>query len=750
MIITTSALATISTYPMSSMTDPPSFSDPTHHPVVKAASNSIPARDNQLFVSPMVEGVILIQNFNVSVIFFPKKTQDIIHDPDGSDPILIGAVGSSLTSATPVSVPLKSLFQDFLCLEHNHSIEPIPVPHGEILDKTFFSQHPQAHNHSIPYPEDTNVRCLRLPVVLPKVKGLSIVEGSIKDPKVIDSLVSYHPIAAVWIRAHLRLISTPPAAVTKEQLTLLGDNLIPDSTSTIPITLHHKPNLNLLLSSDTDPASLRAQVTTILEEKLSLHKQSQPQMDAMSITDSLSVEQQLGLEAANSQNKDKITIAGRSIESKHQRSINIWRLFLSGIGDDRNISLPTFTDPFLDGYCQSTITENTRLTSAAMREHDQRRSSDTRDFLHKLISDSQWNNATTALFLNGVLFDSLLDELLSYLQTSISFITFLPIPPASVNPSVQNFLHQSNMEHLEALVGESNEKKRKINLRTFQGGLQDTPTHILTGLANFESKLSFMVDYSNIEESHQPLIVRWVNQLANLYSSRQFMRFYDKHHKALPWISHTMVTQVQIVISSLAKISKSYLHHNSLKRQKPLHASILRVALKTFNDVIDDIKRSIRGSGLGCFATPPPSYVSPDPPPSQRFRKNPPVPHVNPSERPERRRGWLIATGPYRWPQNLHCQTICNKFAQIDSSCSAGHSCPQKHLVYPYGFDDHDKKIIYDFVTNNNNTSFPAHIKFVPHTSFKSPTISTHDNKKTVTISPHPSSTLPQSLESRE
>jgi len=253
------------------MVELPLFSDPSHHPVVKAASNMISARDNQLFVSPMVEGVIVIQNFNVSIIFSPKKTQDILHDPDGSDPILIGAVGSSLTSATPVSVHLKSLFQDFLFLEHNH----------------------------------------------------------------------------YW--------------------------------------------------------------------------------------------------------------------------------------------------PLSNGYSQSTIIENTRLTSAAMREHDQRRSSDTRDFLHKLISNSEWNNATTALFLNGVLFDSLLDELLFYLQTSISFITFLPIHPASVNPPVQNFLHQINIEHLKALVGESNEKKRKINLRTFQGGLQDTPTHILTGLANFESKLSFMV-----------------------------------------------------------------------------------------------------------------------------------------------------------------------------------------------------------------------------------------------------------------
>jgi len=124
--------------------------------------------------------------------------------------------------------------------------------------------------------------------------------------------------------------------------------------------------------------------------------------------------------------------------------------------------------------------------------------------------------------------------------------------------------------------------------------------------------------------------VQWVNQLANLYSSRELNCFYNKNYKTLPWITHTMVTQVQIVISSLAKISKSYLHHNSLKRQQPLHVSILRVTLKTFNDVIDDIKRSIQGSGLGCFVTPPPSYVSLDLPPLVVSKNNPPFTKITP------------------------------------------------------------------------------------------------------------------------
>jgi len=107
-------------------------------------------------------------------------------------------------------------------------------------------------------------------VVLPKVKGLHVVEGSIEDPKVVNSIMTYHPIAANWIQAHLRLLSTPNSPITKEQLSLLGDNLLRDSDSLIPITLSHRPHLNLLLSSDTDSASLRAYVTTMLKEKPSL------------------------------------------------------------------------------------------------------------------------------------------------------------------------------------------------------------------------------------------------------------------------------------------------------------------------------------------------------------------------------------------------------------------------------------------------------------------------------------------------
>ena len=198
-----------------------------------------------------------------------------------------------------------------------------------------------------------------------------------------------HPVAATWIKTHIKRSSYLASQVFLQALRLLDSTLVPSHTSTIPVSPTHQSHINLLLAKDTDPASLRTKVTSLLEEKLSLHKQLSPQIDNASIADSVSIDQALHNETSQNKNKEKFLLGNRLLDSKHQRSINIWRLFMTGVAEDGNLHLPVFTDPLLNGYYQATITENTRFTSAAMREHDQRGSSDTRDYLHKLISDSK-------------------------------------------------------------------------------------------------------------------------------------------------------------------------------------------------------------------------------------------------------------------------------------------------------------------------------------------------------------------------
>ena len=133
-------------------------------------------------------------------------------------------------SATPVSVPTQLLFRDFLCLEDEFPLDPIPVPHSKVLPKSFFTDHPDKHINALPLLSTNDIRCLRLPVVIPKLKGVTIIEGSIKDPRVLESMVAYHPVAATWIRAHIKISLSPASQINLEALKRLDGSLIPSPT----------------------------------------------------------------------------------------------------------------------------------------------------------------------------------------------------------------------------------------------------------------------------------------------------------------------------------------------------------------------------------------------------------------------------------------------------------------------------------------------------------------------------------------
>jgi len=151
-----------------------------------------------------------------------------------------------------------------------------------------------------------------------------------------------HPVAATWIKTHIKRSSYLASQVFLQALRLLDSTLVPSHTSTIPVSPTHQSHINLLLAKDTDPASLRTKVTSLLEEKLSLHKQLSPQIDNASIADSVSIDQALHNETSQNKNKEKFLLGNRLLDSKHQRSINIWRLFMTGVAEDGNLHLPQY------------------------------------------------------------------------------------------------------------------------------------------------------------------------------------------------------------------------------------------------------------------------------------------------------------------------------------------------------------------------------------------------------------------------
>ena len=94
------------------------------------------------------------------------------------------------------------------------------------------------------------------------------------------------------------------------------------------------------------------------------------------------------------------------------------------------------------------------------------RSSTTRDYLLRLVSDLPWNQATYTLFLNAMFHTAPLDENKESLKQHVSFYNFLPMPPESSSTELQNYLRTTHTEHMQVVVGESNENRQKLNLKT--------------------------------------------------------------------------------------------------------------------------------------------------------------------------------------------------------------------------------------------------------------------------------------------
>jgi len=726
------------------------FDQPSAHPIIKMLDGDEDVRKTQLLFSTLVDGVILVSNFKVFVLHLKRIAYDTTVDPNEQDPLLIGFIGQHCASATPVSIDLAAALADFLLC---HSPQNADAPYfqtGTAFDSAFFTDHSEPHEKAIARPITGPVHCYRVPLVLPKLAGVNIVEGALNNSSVIDSLESYHPAAKLWGLHHKFAFQNKNRLPTLDSLLDLSHSLVPPNYTSIK--LRDTPKLSFqVLQEDSSPRSPYSALSVALKAKIAFNisefKRLNPELTTPAHQTHGLQNPSLLSPSSSQPPAEPFALNGVSIDGKYRRPLSTWRLFLAHIASDSTIALPHFTETFLEGYSQSTASENARFFTSALLEHNQERSSNTRDYLKKLISGLCWNNTTTALFCNAVLYDAHLDELTSVLRRSISFLTFLPTPHETSNPALQEFMELSNLEQLESIVGESNEKKRKINLDTFQGGLQSTTTHVLTGIANIESSFSFMINYKNLPLTNHPLIVQWLLNIADLYSSPDFVKFYEKNKISSPWIPHAMVLQLQLLLSSMAKVAKSFSNLNSVKKNEPISPSAYKAPIKAYRDIIDDIQKVCHGSPTGTiFASPPPSFTKLVKRPKSDYNQQPQhTPGTqrsqhNNSDRADlrsklKKRGWVISTGRYQWPTSLQCKTICNKFAQLNSACLAGSSCPFEHKSFPQDFSDQDRKTIFSFVKDHPTLSFAPNITWCPPATSSSGTANAPSLKRSTSFS---------------
>jgi len=716
--------------------DPPVFPDDNLHPMFKVIHGPVGERQNQLMISSKVEALLFVANRRLVPMYLPKIGYDIVSDPDENTPVVAGPIGSLCDTALPATISLEEIMAD--CIVLAPAMPTSQFVHGDNLPRTLFidEQHP---DRPFPCLTDGEHALFRIPLCVPKLTGAPLLEGSITDPTVLAALQTYHDLTSKWLDFHA-LIAKDRAIVLssatfKDIEDMPEDNLIPANPHDVPILTYSNVGINILIDGANDPSSLRYSVDLAIETRknnnISLYRRTHPDMDPPAARTSSpqigpsppSLLTPLTLPPSSKQT-DTFTIQGVTIPNKYMRAIHTFQAMLVTTRDGAPI-LPTLRKEFLQCFSQSSQQEATRYASLAMTEHDIDRSSTSRDYLLRLVTELPWNQATMTLFLNALFHTAPFDDAKESLKGNISFYTFLPAPTQSASQELKDYLRASHVEQMQVVVGESNENKQKLNLKTFQGGMRSTIQHVLTGIANLESRLSFIVDYSDLPADEKPLLVQWLLQLAHLFSSTEFTSFWAKYKESHLWIPYTMATQVQVLFALICKTASNIKMLQNLKTNQPILLETYQLPIKAFSTIVTDIQAVCAGTGAGYYTNPPLSWTIPSQPhhnhqPTHKRRSELPSDSTQPRRHspPSRSflgtppsKGWIEADGIFHWPKDLSGKQLCNRFSQVGLSCPHGFNCTFAHKSFPTDFSREDKDIISKWVRRTSNVRFSPGVR---------------------------------------
>ena len=678
---------------------PPTFSKPESHPVMKTFKGNLEVRKHQLVSSSKTDGIITIYKNRVVTLNIPQLGYDPIDDEDESNPLVTGAVGLQVSKAHPAYLTLADTTADVLYLGKQE--ETTFLPGGVKLADAILKQPQDPATKGIPRPFEGDVYAFRIPHSLPLLKGTEILEGSIMDDDVISVLDDYHVSVGAWARA-MRSMSkdskliADPALVNELKVNVGGHK-------DVRLSSRAQSDVSLIVNSDEEDSlwtTTSARIEQVAEVNTLKYMQRHPEEFP-----SKPVEKKK--ETNKDDGEEKALLDG-----KHSRALVGFMLALATVDEENmTVTIPDISEDFADCFQWDTMELICRTYKSCIQDFMSDRQEQTRDYFFRRLNGPKWSSATLSLFLKGIWHDDGLDDNRHNLSHSISVLNFLADPPASNNAEYLEYLRKSHLEDLEALVEEATEKRQKIGLKVFIGGKQDTPEDVITALANMDAHFAFITPFDRKSRDEKPLLVKYIREVADVLSSKDFVRFNQKYINLYPWIPHMILSQVQLIFAEFATIARNNRYISMVRRGAEIPFSVFARPIQVFQDSMRELTRAVTQSNVAYYSTAPPTYDFPKAKPSNEV-KDPKLEEKGNDKRKNRKelakKGWFTAKGSFSWPDTLSCRP-CNKYGQIGASCIRP-DCKFVHKTFPDQFSESDRQIIIAFEAAEENFTFAPHV----------------------------------------
>ena len=691
------------------------YDDISNHPLQKFLLGSLSMRTTFLN-HPEVDALLFISKGKLYQLNLPKIVQEF--DDNEIITKVCGVLGKSVQQYSPVSFTDNELLGNFWTfmnetLKHHFIV-------GTVIDKDSFKSPPSDIGDGIvhidasgnesgnyQYPCTPPVIIGSVPICIPKLKGVRITTGSLKNDTVLESLRSYHELAAQWadlVLAHKKAIKYKKA------------NEI--SNTYWPSPNENDPNTHLYTAMATptieEGSSIALQaIENDIQLIKSVNKKAKSIYNPYQTPEKILYSSPIPPQSADG----AVSVASTTttvVKEKNVRTIAFYKIFFSTREYNENtksydLTLGDVSEDFMEALEASSKTEQIAKFKTALDTRVIEKTT-SESFLDRSIELPNFSDTFVALLMNCLFHKHLLDQHEDLIKQRVSVLNFLPKPEYGQSKEEYNkYIYRNHASEMEGVVDEAVEKRAAKDKTVFTKGRQETLPDIVTALANLILVLEFLS--GNDSSLQVPGILRMLYKIASKITTPDFRDFYNAHKQDVQWIPYYILCHIQSIMKAHVLAASDVNTLRYVENDNTPDYRILSSANQQFNYILDNYELCVHTNTLGFFAPRPSNFIAKrknEREQMQPYKKDRPNSDSQ-NNTGATKKGWLVATENIKFPDLKHSKRPCLFFILEGRFCKKrGHECSYEHKTYPRGFKRQDQATICKWVADTPGVNFSS------------------------------------------
>ena len=225
-----------------------------------------------------------------------------------------------------------------------------------------------------PFPNG-DVYGIRAPLTMPLLKGIDVLEGSLADSNVIESLDDYHAAVGAWARIMKTISKNKKWLVNPDILRGFGDDCYVKEPADISFSSTYKLNLAMIANDSTDDVD---SLWSLTNQRIQQVRDTNTQQFIRSNPEKFPLPTAPSEKPAPKADTEEKTL----LDGKHSRAVIGFMLALATVNeDDMTVTVPNLSIDFAKCFHWDTMELICRTYKSCIQDFMTDREEQTRDFL---------------------------------------------------------------------------------------------------------------------------------------------------------------------------------------------------------------------------------------------------------------------------------------------------------------------------------------------------------------------------------